>query len=263
MLNWLYEHTNLEIGAFFLVGGLTITTLAPWLIRYRKKITIDEHLAKGAEESMKLFISLTLLLLAFCLVRMHGDHRGTEDVVMREATVMLKLERVSYAYEDENGDYIRAVLRDYADLVIEEEWPLLSRGERGEKTSQALRDLARRAKQLDPETPEQQVARSEVIQSANLLSDLREARISASLVSLPEFYWYAISASLVFLTVFGWLQSPLPKLITYVGGVTCGLSLLLTVLISTAGIFKGESAVTPEPIQKAIEQMAAAQSETS
>jgi hypothetical protein len=111
------------------------------------------------------------------------------------------------------------------------------------------------SKQLNPETPAQQVARSEIIQSFNQLSDLREARISASRLKLPTYYWYALICSFTFFTAFAWLQNPLPKLISYVGGVTCGLGLLLTILIATAGIYSGESAVTSEAIQSAVEQL--------
>jgi hypothetical protein len=186
---------------------------------------------------------------------MQGDHRGTEDLVAREGAVMLKLDRGYEAFGGAAGPKMQAGLLAYAKLVVSEEWPLLEQGGRGEKASAELAQLALQSKALNPETPAQQVARSEIIQSFNQLSDLREARISASRLKLPTYYWYALVCSLTFFTVFAWFQSPLPKLLSYVGGVTCGLGLLLTILIATAGIYAGESAVTPEPIQSAIEQM--------
>ena len=51
----------------------------------------DEHLAKGAEEGFKLFTSITLLLIAFSLVRVQGDHRNVEDLVSRESALIFKL----------------------------------------------------------------------------------------------------------------------------------------------------------------------------
>ena len=257
MLDWFHSHSNLQVGAMILVVGLVLTTIAPYLIRRQYKLDPGEHTAKGAEESFKLFISLTLLLLAFCLVRMQGDHRGTEDLVAREGTVMLKLHRSYEAFGGENSGKLQAGLIKYTKLVVNDEWPLLSDGKRNDKVSEALAFLALESKRLEPQTPAQQVARSEIIQSFNQLSDLREARVSASRLKLPIYYWYAIICSIFFFTIFAWLQSPLPKLLTYVGGVTCGLCLLMTVLIATAGIFSGESAVTPEPIQLALEQMLA------
>ena len=132
---------------------------------------------------------------------------------------------------------------------------MLGKGERASTASEDLRVISTISKQLEPQTPEQQVARSEIIQSVNQLNDLREARISASLVKLPTFYWYAIFTALFFLTFFGWLQNPLSKMVSWVGGVTCGVSLMLTVLISTSGIFAGQHAVSAEPISNALTQM--------
>ena len=255
MLDWFHTFSNLQIGAMVLAIGLIVTTVAPYAVRRYYKLDPSEHTAKGAEESFKLFISLTLLLLAFCLVRMQGDHRGVEDLVAREGTILVKLDRSYEAFGGEIGPKLQTDLLKYAKLVVTEEWRVLEQGGRNDKVSELLASLSRESKQLDPETPAQQVARSEIIQSFNQLADLREARVAASRLKLPGYYWFAIIVSICFFTVFAWFQSPLPKLLTYVGGVTCGLCLLMTVLIATAGIYVGESAVTSEPIQLAISQM--------
>ena len=255
MLAWFHNFNNLQIGAMLLFTGLSVTTVIPLLVRRRWNITLDENLAKGAEESFKLFISLSLLLLAFCMVRAQGDYRGAEDIVAREGTVMLKMDRAYESFATENTDALRLVLRSYADHLVKDEWSMLSQGERADTATEDLRVLSTISKQLEPQTAEQQVARSEIIQSVNQLNDLREARISASYVKLPTFYWYAICTALFFLTLFGWLQSPLSKLLTYVGGVTCGVCLMLTVLISTSGIFAGQHAVSADPIRNALVQM--------
>ena len=255
MLAWLYTFSNLQIGAMLLFTGLSVTTVIPTLVRRRFKINIDENLSRGAEESFKLFISLSLLLLAFCMVRAQGDYRGAEDIVSREATVMRKMDRAYESFATEDTDAMRLVLRTYAEHLVKDEWPMLAQGERASTASEDLHVITTISKQLEPQTPEQQVARSEIIQSVNQLNDLREARISASLVKLPMFYWYAIFTALFFLTLFGWLQNPLSKMVTWVGGVTCGVSLMLTVLISTSGIFAGQHSVSPEPIRNALIQM--------
>jgi hypothetical protein len=255
MLAWFHTFSNLQIGAMLLFFGLSVSTVIPMLVRRRLNINLDENFAKGAEEAFKLFISLSLLLLAFCMVRAQGDYRGAEDIVAREATVMLKMDRGYESFGTDDTDALRVILRKYADHLVNDEWPMLSKGERSEIATDELRVLSTISKQLEPESAEQQVARSEIIQSVNQLNDLREARISAGSIKLPTFYWYAICTALFFLTLFGWLQSPLSKMVTYVGGVTCGVCLMLTVLISTSGIFAGQHAVSAEPIRNALVQM--------
>ena len=255
MLAWFHTFSNLQIGAMLLFSGLSVTTVIPALVRKRLNIKVEENLSRGAEESFKLFISLSLLLLAFCMVRAQGDYRGAEDIVAREATVMLKMDRAYESFASDDTDAMRLVLRTYAEHLVNDEWPVLGKSERASTASEDLRVMSTISKQLEPQTAEQQVARSEIIQSVNQLNDLREARISASFVKLSTFYWYAIFTAMFFLTIFGWLQSPLSKMVTWVGGVTCGVSLMLTVLITTSGIFAGQHAVSPEPIRNALIQM--------
>jgi hypothetical protein len=255
LLAWFHTFSSAQIGSMLLLVGLSVSTIIPLLVRRALKIEFDEHFAKGAEEAFKLFISLSLLLLAFCMVRAQGDYRGAEDIVGREGTVMLKLDRAYQSFGTADTDELRQVLRSYADHLVKDEWAQLATGQRATSATEDLRAMSLVSKQLEPETPEQQVARSEIIQSVNQLNDLREARISASLAKLPAVFWYAISTALSFLMVFGWLQSPLSKMVTYVGGVTCGVCLMLTVLISTSGIFSGEHAVSSEPIRNALAQM--------
>lgn len=139
MLAWFHSFNNLQIGAMLLAVGLSLTTVAPFLVRRKLNIDINEHFAKGAEEAFKLFISLSLLLLAFCLVRAQGDYRGAEDIVSRESTVMLKLDRAYQAFDSEDTDVLRQVLRAYAGHLVDEEWPLLAKSERGTQTSEDLR----------------------------------------------------------------------------------------------------------------------------
>lgn len=248
MINWLHTLPNLSIG-FLIVGfGLTISTLVPLLIRWKFSLNPGEHVAKGAEESFKLFTSVTMLLLAFCLVRVQGDHRTVEDLVAREATIIFKLNRALVGFGGDDAVMLRENLKLYAASTVDVEWPLLAQGLRSEATSDLLSLLVQGCRELDPKTPLQQLARAEVLGTLTQMSDVREARLSASRLSLPIYFWQALISATALLALFGWLQSPLPKMVAYVGGVTLGVSLLLTVLITTEGIFVGESRVTADAI---------------
>ena len=93
MIDYLHTLPNTIIGLSIMCVGLLLSTVLPCYIRWKYKLNPDEHLAKGAEEGFKLFTSITLLLIAFSLVRVQGDHRNVEDLVSREAALMLKLNR--------------------------------------------------------------------------------------------------------------------------------------------------------------------------
>lgn len=255
MLHLFHTLSNVQIGLSLLGFGLTISTIAPLLLRYYFKWAPGESFAKGAEESFKVMISLTLLLLAFSLVRTQGDHRSVEDLVAREAAVVLKLDRAYAGFGSEKGGQLRAKLMQYSTLVVGEEWPLLEKGGRSDGATDLLMAMSVASKSLEPASAPQQIARAEILSAFTQLMDLREARLAASRVELPTYFWQAIVCSITMLIVLGWFQSPLSKMAPYLFGVTCALSLLLTVLISTAGIFIGENAVTAQALQRVIVEL--------
>jgi hypothetical protein len=248
MINYLHTLPNVVIGLGIMCIGLLLSTAIPFFIRWKYQLNPDEHLAKGAEEGFKLFTSITLLLIAFSLVRVQGDHRNVEDLVSREAALMFKLNRSLSAFGGAHAVELQGDLKNYASAVVEDEWPMMAKNERSEKASNDLTDLTQGIRLLDPRNPVQQMARAEIVTTLNQLSDVREARLSAARLKLPTYLWDALAISVALLIIFGWLQNPLPKMVAYVGGVTIGVSVLFTLVIALEGLFVGESQVTPEAI---------------
>lgn len=248
MIDFLHSLPNVAIGILLITVGLTLSTAIPFYIRWKYNLNPNEHLAKGAEEGFKLFTSITLLLIAFSMVRVQGDHRNVEDLVSRESALMFKLNRSLAAFNGGHSAELQDDLKAYANSIVSDEWPLMAKGQRSEETSNLLTDITQGVRLLDPKTPVQQMARAEIVTTLNQLSDVREARLSASRLKLPSYLWEALTMSIILLIAFGWFQNPLPKMVAYVGGVTIGVSVLLTLVIALEGLFIGESQVNPDAI---------------
>jgi hypothetical protein len=248
MIDFLHSLPNVAIGILLISVGLMLSTAIPFYIRWKYNLNPNEHLAKGAEEGFKLFTSITLLLIAFSMVRVQGDHRNVEDLVSRESALMFKLNRSLAAFNGGHSAELQDDLKAYANSIVSDEWPLMAKGQRSEETSNLLTDITQGVRLLDPKTPVQQMARAEIVTTLNQLSDVREARLSASRLKLPSYLWDALTMSIILLIAFGWFQNPLPKMVAYVGGVTIGVSVLLTLVIALEGLFIGESQVNPDAI---------------
>lgn len=253
MINdWLHQLPNIVVGFIFVIMGLTVSTLIPVCVRRRYDWTPPDPVAKGADESFKLFTSLTLMLLAFCFVRAQTDHRNVEDLVAREATIIYKLNHALESYGGDDALALQQKTKEYAESIVNDEWPLLIKGGRSDKTSAILADLIEGCRELNPTNIVQQVARAEILPTITQVSDVREARISSSHLKLPVYYWQALTTSITILLILGWFLSPLPRMAAYVGGVTLGISMLFTVLFATESLFIGESRVTSAAINQII-----------
>jgi hypothetical protein len=247
---WLHQFPNIVMGLIIISTLLLVSTILPIVIRHRFNLTPSDPMAKGADEAFKIFTSLTLMLLAFCFVRAQTDHRNIEDLVSREATIIFKLNRALGSFGGDDAAALQDLTKKYATSIIDDEWPLMVIGDRSGDTANLLADLIQGCRELQPTTVTQQVARSEILPTITQVSDVREARLAASHLGLPIYYWEAVGSSLAVLIFLGWLLTPLPRMALYVGPVTVGVALLLTVLIATSGIFEGESRVTADAIEQ-------------
>ena len=249
-MNWFYTLELYQIILMLSTAGLAVTTVVPGLIRWKFKLEPSESFGKGADDAFKLIISITLLLTAFSLVRVQGDHRNAEDLVSREAALVYKLNRSLQAYGGDQAAELRRDLLAYATAVVEDEWPLMSKGQRSEAASDLLADLTQGIRLLDPKIVVQQIARGEVIGTLTQLSDIREARMGTTQLGLPDYLKNSLLCAISVLIVLSWLQTPLKKMVASVSGVTLGISIMMSLVFGLEAIYKGDSRVTAEPIVK-------------
>lgn len=253
MSQWIHEIPNFGIGALIIACGLVLTTIAPMFIRKRFGWNPSEHWVSGADDGFKLFTSLSLMILAFCLVSVQGDRRNIEDLVSREGTVIGKLHRAMGSYGGPEAIEMQKDLKNYAERIIKVEWPLLAGGQHDPELTLMLSNLTKMVRTLNADTPAKQLARVELVGTLAQLSDVRDARLAAIHVKLPAYYYHALTFTLLGVMLFGWFQTPLRKMAVVVGGITAGLGLMLTLLVVNSAHFLGESSVSPMPILRAME----------
>ena len=76
--------------------------------------------------------------------------------------------------------------------------------------------------------------------------------VATTQLGLPSYLRNSLLFAIVVLIVMSWVQTPLLKMVAAVSGVTMGISILMTLLISLENIYKGDSKVTAEPIERVL-----------
>ncbi len=254
MFTFISNLSSLKIFLVIFSSGVGIYFLGAWLMLHLfSKRMRSGALAKGAEEGYKAIIMLTMLLMASSMIRLQSDHRNIEDLVEREAMVLLKLDRAFNSFDSQDGQKLRRQLRDYAELTVSSEWPLLERGGRSAPVSAVLDAMVRGSRLLDPQSAAQQIARSEIFSATNQLADLREVRLTASnSVGVPIYLWQSILIAIFVGTVVSWFLGTVDRFMLWSISAITAQALLLTVLIINSNLYSGENAVTPAAIERSI-----------
>lgn len=132
--------------------------------------------------------------LALIVVSVQSDFSAVEDAALTEASKVSDLYRNLDGVEGPDRPRLQAETRQYVDLVLEKEWPALSRGEQSEETIRHIDLLARHVIQLHPTTPDAQVVQQALITDIDDVLDARRRRIFLGHSSMSPVMWLIIAA---------------------------------------------------------------------
>jgi Protein of unknown function (DUF4239) len=91
------------------------------------------------------------VLLAFVVIAVWEEYRGTEAAVRNEAKAVVDLHHVTFAFPVESGTVIRERLVTYADHVRKFEWPAMARGKSSDHVGEDLERLSTAVFQIEPQ----------------------------------------------------------------------------------------------------------------
>ncbi len=251
MLNLLHvmpDPAILAVVAFCFVGLLLVAPVAARAAGLRP----DAKRAENAFEAYKTITSILGILLAFSLVQVNTNLRNAEAMVGREASAITDLDRTLSRFGTAETTRIRAMLAEYSRTIVTDEWPALAEGGRSLAVDRIYRGMDRDSLAIKPATPQQLSMFTPMLKYLDDLADLRETRIIIAGLALPPVFWDAVLVLAGLMLVLAGLvdREAGGRLTIEMGGIAIALLLALVIIID--GPFKGESSVSPEPIQKAI-----------
>lgn len=251
-----YVHSFSDIAILFSVLIVTVVAacLAPFIGNLLIRLRPSEDRYAAALDGFKAIASILGVLVAFSLVQANSNVRLAEEQVAKEAALAQSLDRALLRSGREDFAAIRPLLDAYLHSRIEEEWPMLSHGDRSDATDEVFSRLSKAVRALSPADARQTTMYGEIIKSLDDMADMRELTIEESdptAFSLGAFYWIAISAFCgigFFLALFA---RPSLASVATLGAATSAVALMLAMLIIVDQPFQGETSVSPSPLEKA------------
>jgi len=131
------------------------------------------------------------VMLAFVVIAVWEEYRGTEDAVRDEAKAAVDLYRVALALPDQ-GDDIRKHVVLYVDDVRSKAWETMALGERSEAVAEQLRALNQAVLDLEPKDQKEAVLFQHALDLLTLITDSRNERLDSSDGSVPTILWFVL-----------------------------------------------------------------------
>ena len=257
---WIYDLPNIGVALLFAIAGACLLGGAAFFRERILRIRVPSAHSEDTDKALAVVISFTGVVLAFSLVQANGNLRNLETQVATEAHNIDQLDRLILRYGD--GDpatsALRGALRDYANSIVRDDWPELSKGRPSEQTAALFRPISRSVIAIEPSPGRQSLIYAEMLKKVDEIAADRKARVvSATKLELPSIFWETIVGLLVILLLLATFSETTFGRAVALGCQGFGIALLVALVFIFDEPFKGQISVSPEPIVTVVTGMQA------
>jgi hypothetical protein len=171
------------------------------------------------------------ILLGFFIAQAMKDYSNAGVCAVNEANGIGDVFRLARGLPDNDRVRIRNLCRKYIDVVIDEEWQLMSDLKECDNASLAMQNLYDSILSVDPTTMREQVIYESSVEAMDSLAAYRRARIGTNTAGIPAHLWGIIAMGATAIVALTFLFAPESRRF-HVGILSCLLiPLLLNVFL--------------------------------
>jgi Protein of unknown function (DUF4239) len=194
------------------------------------------------------------VLLAFVVIVVWQEYETARDTVETEANELAGVYFLADRFPEPDRERVQALARSYARTVVEEEWPMMGRGETSERAGTLLRDLRFNLQDVDASTSAGQVLYDQGLTRVHEVSDARRLRLLEATQGLPGILWVVLLGGGVvtvsFTYLFGLKNNWAHAL------MVAALTLVITGILFTIGSleypFAGQAQISPYAFEEVL-----------
>ena len=253
LIDRLHDLSDLGILAIVLAAVVLLMTGAPHARARLFPRALPKDFDDKAFEAFKAMVATTGLVLAFSLVQATSNLRQVETTVGRESVALATADRVLLRSGLAGSADARARLEAFGQSRVADEWPTMAHGLRAATTDAAYTEFSKAVRGLAPQDLRQQTMYAELLKAADDIAEFREMVLLDSDLALPDFFWVTTAGLMLCMFGIAALAAPAPGRSVAIGATAAAVGLVLAFVIIADRPFRGETSVSPAPIQKALE----------
>jgi Protein of unknown function (DUF4239) len=235
-----------------LAASLALALSGLVLVRRSARVsTLESHNDVAGSVYQTLATVYAILLAFVCVIAWERfDTAGSDE--LHEASTITSLHELAQAFSRPASSQIDAALLRYTQVVIDDEWDRMARGEESKAAERRISELWQAYREL-PDQDRQQVAYSESLHSMTVLEDARAVRLDAATGQIPRVLWIVLIVGAViaiaFTYLFGVQNFTSQALITGALTLTIAGVLVLTFILDDP--FRGDVRIRPDALRQA------------
>lgn len=188
MMAWVYDLPIWLASVIFIAGMSAIAVAGLLLVRCifpQHKITHNDV----AGPIMTTIGTVLAVMLSFMVVTVWQEYDTASGYVAQEASDIADFYHEAAIFEQPWRTEIHGALREYVDLVVHREWPLMREGRESADTRMAAIRAVNLIQRYDPKTLGEQTAQADALRHAHGFLDARRQRLFANGEAVPRLLW--------------------------------------------------------------------------
>ena len=191
------------------------------------------------------------VIIGFSAYLVLNKYTTSQTTVVNEASDVRALYYLAGQFPESQRDQIQELVRSYARVVVDEEWPLMAEGQSSPRAAALAHQITNSVDSLQPNTSAEQTLYSQVLQRANELNQNRSIRLFYAREGLPLILWVVLGVLALIILLFtyfvgmesAWLH------ILAVAALTLGFAFTLFTIITLDQPFGGDLRVSPDAFE--------------
>jgi hypothetical protein len=132
------------------------------------------------------------VVLAFMLIAVWQDYKMAQTNVESEAHDLAGVYFLASRLPEPQRTHVQDLVRRYARVVVEEEWPMMEQGQTSPRADSLLRQLRLELLQFDPRTRGEQVLYERRLTQLHDAADARRSRLLEIREGIPNLLWVVL-----------------------------------------------------------------------
>jgi Protein of unknown function (DUF4239) len=205
------------------------------------------------------------VLLALVVIAGWEDYGHASVTVESEANALAEITWLAYALPEPEGRHLHELVRSYAEVVVEEEWPLMEQGrtpsmERSQETPSGwvlIDDIRASLQEFEPRTQADEQLYAEGLDQVQRLGDARRMRLVQAEEGLPTVLWVVLVVGGMVVVGFAYLfglenTGAHALMVVALAGV---IALVLFTIAAMEDPFSGGARVGPDAFEVVLDRL--------
>ena len=142
------------------------------------------------------------VIIGFSAYLVLNKYTTSQTTVVNEASDVRALYYLAGQFPESQRDQIQELVRSYARVVVDEEWPLMAKGQSSPRAAALNQQITNSVDSLQPSTSAEQTLYSQALQRANELNQNRSARLFYAREGLPLILWVVLGVLALIILLF-------------------------------------------------------------